>query len=47
MSRKHLQRYVNKLAERHNIRRQNTVDQMMEIAKGIVEKRLEYQELID
>lgn len=40
MGAKRLPRYVNEFAGRHNIREQNTVDQMAFIAKGLVEKRL-------
>ena len=46
MDRKHLQRYVNEFAGRHNIREQDTVDQMVAIAKGFVGKRLRYRELV-
>ena len=46
MSRKHLQRYVNEFAGRHNIRNADTIDQMAMIVKGSVGKRLRYRELI-
>ena len=46
MSRKHLQRYVDEFAGRHNIREQDTADQMAFIAQGFVDKRLSYRELI-
>ena len=46
MSRKHLQRYVNEFACRHNIREQDTIDQMAFIARNLVGKRLRYQDLV-
>ena len=45
MSGKHLQRYVNEFAGRHNQRPMDTAQQMVEMAKGIVGKRLRYQDL--
>ena len=45
MSPKHLQRYVNEFAGRHNIRPLDTVDQMRYIFRGLVGKRLRYQDL--
>ena len=46
MSRKHLQRYVNEFAGRHNIRPLDTIDQMMSIARGLEGKRLRFRDLI-
>ena len=46
LSPKHLQRYVNEFAGRHNVRDQDTIDQMHSIAVGLVGKRLMYRELI-
>ncbi|MDE0376585.1 MAG: IS1595 family transposase [bacterium] len=46
MSPKHLQRYVNEFAGRHNIRPFDTVDQMRFIMCGLVGKRLRYEDLI-
>ena len=46
MSRKHLHRYVNEFAGRHNIRPLDTIDQMAAIAGKICNKRLKYQDLI-
>ena len=46
MSEKHLDRYVREFAGRHNIRDKDTVDQMSTLARGMVGKRLRYQDLI-
>ena len=46
MSPKHLQRYVDEFAGRHNIRRSDTMDQMMALAEGMAGKRLRYRDLI-
>jgi len=46
LSRKHLKRYVNEFAGRHNDRDHDTLDQMANIAKGMVGKRLAYKVLI-
>jgi len=46
MSPKHLQRYVNEFAGRHNSREQDTAVQMATLAQGLVRKRLLYQELV-
>ena len=40
MSAKHLQRYVNEFSGRHNVRDLDTLDQMVDIARGFVGKRL-------
>ena len=45
MSVKHLHRYVNKFAGRHNIRDLDTIDQMALIAKGLIGKHLPYRQL--
>jgi len=47
MSKKHLQRYVNEFAYRHNIRCADTLDQMSMIFNGFVGKRLTYEDLIE
>ncbi|MDE0522386.1 MAG: IS1595 family transposase [Boseongicola sp.] len=46
MSPKHLDRYVQEFAGRHNIRNQDTIDQMKETVTGMVGKRLLYRELV-
>ena len=46
LSRKHLQRYVNEFAGRHNLRRENTIDQMREIAAAMIGRRLMMKNLI-
>ena len=46
LSPKHLQRYVNEFAGRHNVRDQDTIDQMHSIVAGLVGKRLMYRDLI-
>ena len=45
LSEKHLHRYVNTFAGRHNVREANTEDQM-EVVAGMVGKRLMYRDLI-
>ena len=45
MSPKHLQRYVNESAGRHNVRDRDTIDQMQAVVAGMVGKRLLYREL--
>ncbi|MDE0034469.1 MAG: IS1595 family transposase [Deltaproteobacteria bacterium] len=45
MSRKHLDRYVNEFAGRHNLRDEDTVDQMAAVARGMGGKRLKYEDL--
>ena len=43
---RHLDRYVTEFAGRHNVRCLDTIDQMAEIARGMVGKRLSYRELV-
>ena len=46
LSPKHLQRYVAEFAGRHNIREQDTIDQMREVVTRLVGKRLMYRDLV-
>ena len=46
MSYKHLQRYVQEFAGRHNIRSRDTLEQMVAICVGLVGKRLRYKDLV-
>ena len=46
MSVKHLQKYINKFANRTNVRPMNTIDQINLTLKGLVGKRLTYRDLI-
>ena len=46
MSRKHLHRYVNEFAGRHNIRNWDSLDQMSFLAFMMDGKRLRYKDLI-
>ena len=46
ISPKHLQRYVNEFATRHNMRSQDTIDMMSETVAGMDGKRLTYSDLI-
>ncbi|MDE0120733.1 MAG: IS1595 family transposase [bacterium] len=45
MSPKHLQRYVDEFAGRHNLRELDTIDQMRLLAAGMVGRRLLYHDL--
>ena len=46
ISPKHLERYVQEFAGRHNVRGSDTIDIMGTFADGAVGKRLRYRELI-
>ena len=46
LSPKHLDRYVQEFAGRHNMREKNTIDQMADVASGTVGKQLTYEKLI-
>ena len=43
---KHLDRYVREFAGKHNLREEDTVDQMRNVAAGLIGKRLMYRQLI-
>lgn len=43
---KHLQRYVNEYAGRHNLRELDTIDQMRHVVAGMVGRRLLYRDLV-
>ena len=45
MSEKHLQRYVDEAVGRHNARQESTMENMSKVAKGMLNKRLTYEEL--
>lgn len=47
MSEKHLHRYVDELAGRHNIRDMDTEDQMRAVVRGFEKRRLTYRKLVD
>ena len=46
LSPKHLDRYVQEFAGRHNVREQDTIDQMASLRTGMEGKRLRYRTLI-
>ena len=46
MSTAHLGRYVNEFSGRHNVRKEDTLDQMVAITQGLVGKRLRYRDLV-
>ena len=46
MSEKHLQRYVDEYAGRHNSRQEATMDQISGVVQAMLGKRLKYKELI-
>ena len=46
ISPKHLQRYVNEFAGKHNVRDEDALAQMVVVAAGLVGKRLMYRDLI-
>ena len=46
LSPKHLDRYVQEFAGRHNVREQDTIEQMATVADGMDGKRLTYERLI-
>ena len=46
LSEKHLQRYVQEFAGRHNIRDLDTIEQMCVLARGMIGQRLRYRDLV-
>ena len=46
LSPKHLDRYVQEFAGRHNVREQDTIEQMAAVSDGMEGKRLTYEHLI-
>ena len=46
ISPKHLHRYAGEFAERHNVRKLDTLEQMGIMAQGMVGRRLKYKELV-
>ncbi len=46
LSPKHLNRYVQEFAGRHNVREQDTIEQMQTVSDGMNGKRLRYRELV-
>jgi len=46
LSIKHLQRYIDEFAARHNVRELDTLDQMAHVAAGMIGRRLMYRDLV-
>ena len=46
MSKKHLGRYVTEFTGRHNARPLDTIDQMEQMARGLENKQLRYEDLV-
>ena len=46
LSPQHLQRYVNEFAARHNVGDLDTIDQMVSLTLGLLDKSLPYKKLV-
>ena len=46
MSPKHLHRYVAEFTARQNVRDQDTVDQMLDVVRSMIGRRLMYRDLV-
>ena len=46
MSKKHLNRYLAEFTKRENMRENDTLDQMRELVRGMIGRRLTYAKLI-
>ena len=46
ISEKHLQRYVDQFAGKHNAREADTISQMQSVVAGLVGRRLMYRDLV-
>ena len=46
LSPKHLHRYVQEFAGRHNVRNRDTIDQMEAVVAGLIGRRLLYRDLV-
>ena len=46
MSPKHLDEYVAEFAHRHNVRNEDTIEQMADLVRGMAGKRLKFTDLI-
>ncbi len=46
MSPKHLDKYVSEFVHRHNVRERDTIDQMGDVVRGMIGKRLQFSDLI-
>ena len=47
MSEKHLNRYVNEFSGRHNVRSNDTIDQMSKLVRDMIGGQLPYRELVE
>lgn len=47
MSAKHLTKYINEFAGRHNVRKLDTIEQLASVAKSMIGKQLRYKDLVN